>query len=56
MVNVSNISAKLKERIDDDEAALDAHAGQDSIVWTDFYSVLPQHRYLYVPTRDLWPP
>jgi hypothetical protein len=22
---------------------------------TDFYAVLPQHKYLYVPTRDLWP-
>lgn len=27
-----------------------------AIAPTDFYSILPQHRYLYVPTRDLWPP
>ena len=29
--------------------------GGESIVPTDFYSILPQHKYLYVPTRDLWP-
>jgi len=26
-----------------------------AIAPSDFYSVLPQHKYLYVPTRDLWP-
>jgi len=26
-----------------------------AIVPDDFYSVLPQRKYLYIPTRDLWP-
>ena len=26
------------------------------VVFKDFYSILPQHKYLYIPTRDLWPP
>lgn len=26
-----------------------------SIALTDFYAILPQHKYLYIPTRDLWP-
>lgn len=29
---------------------------KDSIAYTDFYSILPQGKYLYLPTRDLWPP
>ena len=28
---------------------------ETTIALTDFYAILPQHRYLYVPTGDLWP-
>lgn len=43
-------------------AADDSGTGSAAPSWDDraiaprdFYSVLPQHKYLYVPTRDLWP-
>ena len=27
----------------------------DAVADEDFYAYLPQHAYLYVPTRELWP-
>jgi hypothetical protein len=49
-----NDAAELSSQI---EAAVGqelADANPD-IAPSDFYAILPQHRYLYVPTRDLWP-
>lgn len=28
----------------------------ETVSMDDYYAYLPSHRYLYVPTRDLWPP
>lgn len=33
-----------------------AAAQAQEVMLTDFYAYLPAHRYLYIPTRELWPP
>jgi len=48
-------------KADDTRLAKPAHvrdlpASKSAISATDFYLVLPEHKYLYEPTRDLWPP
>ena len=53
MADVLKLSPRMEEEIASDQAALDAR--QPPIVPTDFYSILPQAQYLYLPTRDLWP-
>jgi hypothetical protein len=36
----------------DDSGILDVHGG---VSLTDFYAYMPLHKYIFVPTRDLWP-
>ena len=49
-----NNAAKLSSQIGAAVGQELADANPD-IAPSDFYAVLPQHRYLYIPTRDLWP-
>lgn len=41
---------------DDDPGADPPSEEAAGVEWTDFYCVLPQAKYLYTPTRELWPP
>jgi hypothetical protein len=47
-----------RERLDEliaEAKPYEASPPDDAVAAEDFYAYLPQHAYLYVPTRELWP-
>jgi hypothetical protein len=52
---VAKMVASAVKKYADPRTARGSPGGTGPINASDFYSVLPQHRYLFVPTRDLWP-
>jgi Bifunctional DNA primase/polymerase, N-terminal len=33
-----------------------AKPGTEGVTFDDFYAYMPQHKYIYAPSRELWPP
>jgi hypothetical protein len=52
-VSYSNPFASIEEAREALEAV--GATRRDTVVLHDFYAYMPQHAYLYVPTRELWP-
>jgi hypothetical protein len=43
------VATSIEERASEEEVA------EQPVTLADFYALMPNHRYIFVPTRDLWP-
>ena len=50
-----NVSTTVDNDVNDRTQTVPANEGDDGVSLDDFYAYMPEHKYIFIPTRDLWP-